>query len=212
MDQPKGRDHPRDVSVITWIFTLFVLGSEFGGPVWRSLGNTWGQEQRRVLNSYPPKQVILDYGWTPAALMNNLKVLGVNTDRVEALVVSHGHADHFSGLVEFLKERRSAMRPDLPLYIGGDDAFCQHWIVGPGGKRVNFGTLDRAGIEAAGVKIVVAEKGAVLRYLIGTRGRAGLASSGPCGCAVATLWTAWARRKTCASLICLSTVPKVVIA
>ena len=108
------------------------------------------------------KQVMLDYGWTPAALMNNMKVLGVHTDRVEALVVSHGHADHFGGLMEFLKERRSAMRPDLPLYIGGDDAFCQRWIAGPGGKRVNFGMLDRGGIEAAGVKIVVAEKGAVL--------------------------------------------------
>lgn len=108
------------------------------------------------------KHAMLDFGWTPAALMNNLKILGVNTDRVEALVVSHGHADHFGGLIEFLKERRPAMRKDLPLYVGGDDAFCQRWIAGPGGKRASFGALDRAGIQAAGVNIVMAEKGAVV--------------------------------------------------
>lgn len=106
------------------------------------------------------KWAVLDYGWTPAAMTNNLKVLGIDTDRVEALVLSHGHADHFGGLLGFLEERRPRMRKDLPLYVAGDDAFCQRWIKGPGGKRVSFGMLDRAGIQAAGVKIVVAEKGA----------------------------------------------------
>jgi 7,8-dihydropterin-6-yl-methyl-4-(beta-D-ribofuranosyl)aminobenzene 5'-phosphate synthase len=77
-------------------------------------------------------------------------------------VVSHGHADHFGGLMEFLKERRTTMRRDLPLYVGGDDAFCQRWIAGPGGKRSSFGVLDRTGIENAGVKIVVAETGALI--------------------------------------------------
>jgi len=108
------------------------------------------------------KHVMLDYGWTPAALMNNLKVLGVDTDRVEALVVSHGHADHFGGLMSFLQERRPKMRAELPLYVGGDDTFCQRWVAGPGGKRASFGVLDRAGIEAAGVKIVVTEKGSIV--------------------------------------------------
>lgn len=108
------------------------------------------------------KHAMLDYGWTPGALMNNLNVLGVETDKVEALIVSHGHSDHFGGLMEFLKERRAGMPKDLPLYIGGDDAFCQRWISGPGGKRTSFGVLDRAGLEEAGVDIVVAESGAVV--------------------------------------------------
>lgn len=108
------------------------------------------------------KHAVLDYGWTPAAMMNNLKVLGVDTDRVEALVLSHGHADHFGGLIGFLEERRARMRKDLPLFVAGDDTFCQRWIAGPGGKRVSFGVLDRTGIEAGGVRIVVAEKGAVI--------------------------------------------------
>lgn len=106
--------------------------------------------------------VMLDYGWTPASLMNNLKILNVDTSRVQALIVSHGHSDHFGGLMEFLKERRQSMPKDLPLYAGGDDAFCQRWIKGPGGRRASFGVLDRAGIEAAGVKIKVVPKGEVV--------------------------------------------------
>lgn len=108
------------------------------------------------------KQVLFDFGWTPAALQNNMHLLQIDVATVEALVVSHGHLDHFGGLVQFLKEKRAAMPADLPLYVGGEDAFCARWLARPGGKRTSFGVLDRADLEAAKVRVVISEKPAVV--------------------------------------------------
>jgi 7,8-dihydropterin-6-yl-methyl-4-(beta-D-ribofuranosyl)aminobenzene 5'-phosphate synthase len=108
------------------------------------------------------KRVMLDFGWTPRVLLANLDHLGLDIGRVEAFVVSHGHADHFGGLMGLLAERRQAMPADIPLYIGGDDALCMRWSAAPDGSRRPFGVLDRTGLEEAGVRLVKAETGAVV--------------------------------------------------
>jgi len=68
------------------------------------------------------KKVMLDFGWTPEVYLSNLKKLGLDPAGVDALVVSHGHADHFGGLMGLVKDHRAMMSKELPLYIGGDDA------------------------------------------------------------------------------------------
>lgn len=108
------------------------------------------------------KHVMLDFGWTPRVLLDNLAHLGLDPSRVEAFVVSHGHADHFGGLMGLLEERRADMPADLPLYIAGDDALCMRWSAAPDGSRRPFGVLDQVGLEEAGVTLVQAESGAVV--------------------------------------------------
>lgn len=107
------------------------------------------------------KKVMLDFGWTPEVYLRNLDQLGLDAAGVEAFVVSHGHNDHYGGLMGLLNDRRDAMAPQIPLYIGGDDALCMRWV-GPADARAEMGRLDADGIKEAGVDIIKAENGAVV--------------------------------------------------
>ncbi len=108
------------------------------------------------------RNVLLDFGFTPGALFNNLEILKIDVAALDALIVSHGHFDHFGGLVPLLKRDRPRMRKDLALYAGGEDTFCYRWIQPPSGQRVSFGVLDRRDLAATSVRVVMAEKPAVI--------------------------------------------------
>jgi 7,8-dihydropterin-6-yl-methyl-4-(beta-D-ribofuranosyl)aminobenzene 5'-phosphate synthase len=107
------------------------------------------------------KAVMLDFGWTPEVYLGNLERLGLDVGRVEAFVVSHGHDDHYGGLMGLLNGRREAMADQIPLYIGGDDALCQRWS-GPAEQRVDRGRIDRDALHEKGVSVVQAESGAIV--------------------------------------------------
>jgi metal-dependent hydrolase (beta-lactamase superfamily II) len=47
------------------------------------------------------RRIMLDFGYTPETLLNNIELLNVDPGRLDALVVSHGHFDHFGGSVGF---------------------------------------------------------------------------------------------------------------
>ncbi len=67
---------------------------------------------------------MLDFGYTAAALINNIGLLRIDPSKVRALIMSHGHIDHYGGLIGFLGQYRNAMPADLKLYAGGEDNFC----------------------------------------------------------------------------------------
>ena len=46
------------------------------------------------------RALMLDYGYTPDVLINNMGIVGVDVKKIDALIVSHGHFDHFGGLIE----------------------------------------------------------------------------------------------------------------
>jgi len=90
-------------------------------------------------------------------LNNNIELLGLDIPAVDALIVSHGHLDHFGGLEGFLAKHRAAMRDDLRLYLGGEDAFCHRVSPAGNGAFVSHGVLDRRMLEAARVRPVLSE-------------------------------------------------------
>lgn len=67
---------------------------------------------------------MLDYGYTPEVLLNNMALVGVDPSKLDALIVSHGHYDHFGGLNGFLDKFRDKLPADVKLYAGGEDNFC----------------------------------------------------------------------------------------
>jgi 7,8-dihydropterin-6-yl-methyl-4-(beta-D-ribofuranosyl)aminobenzene 5'-phosphate synthase len=106
------------------------------------------------------RNMLLDFGFTSGTLNNNLGMLGIAPESIDALILSHGHYDHFGGLVGFLQQNRGKLRADLPLYLGGEECFCtREWTIG---KPVDFGYLDRKALADAKVKVVFAEAPAVL--------------------------------------------------
>jgi len=102
------------------------------------------------------RHVLVDFGFTPDALVNNANLVGIDPTALDALVLSHGHYDHFGGLAGFLKQNNDKLKAKLPIYIGGEDAFCsREWTAPP--VRGDFGVLDRKALEGANVAVTYAE-------------------------------------------------------
>ena len=51
------------------------------------------------------KEVLLDVGWRGRKFMHNVHRLGIDVDKIDKLVLSHGHMDHTGGLKAFLRAR-----------------------------------------------------------------------------------------------------------
>jgi 7,8-dihydropterin-6-yl-methyl-4-(beta-D-ribofuranosyl)aminobenzene 5'-phosphate synthase len=102
------------------------------------------------------RTILVDFGFTPEALVNNTELLGINPARLDALVLSHGHYDHFGGLVGFLRRHKGKFKPKLPFYVGGEDCFCsREWTAPP--VRGDFGVLDRKALKEANLTVTYAE-------------------------------------------------------
>ena len=90
-------------------------------------------------------------------LANNLALLKIDPASLDALILSHGHLDHLGGLIGFLQANRPAMREELRLYVGGEDAFCHRVQQQPDGSFAPYGVLDRHDLKALRVQPVLSE-------------------------------------------------------
>ena len=107
------------------------------------------------------RNVLADFGFTPEALINNANLVGIEPAELDALVLSHGHYDHFGGLVGFLRATNGKLKPKLPIYIGGEEAFCsREWTAPP--VRGDFGALDRKALEDANLTVTYSEGPALI--------------------------------------------------
>jgi len=107
------------------------------------------------------RSILVDFGFTPEALLNNINLLGVDPAAIDALVLSHGHQDHFGGLVGFLQAHGSKLKPNLPLFVGGEGCFCaRQWTAPP--VRGNFGVIDRKALEQADIAVTSTERPALV--------------------------------------------------
>ena len=105
------------------------------------------------------RNLLLDYGYTSTALLNNMQMMDVKPEQQNAMILSHGHYDHFGGLIPFLQANRSKLPKDLTLYVGGEDNFCNRKTAsGAPGHFADWGVLDRRELEQLKVKIVYCEK------------------------------------------------------
>src|SRR5579863_5467645 len=90
-------------------------------------------------------QYLLDFGFTPEILNRNFELLGIAADKLDGLILSHSHRDHYGGMVGFVERHRARMRNDLKLYTGGNLTFREKWNRGQGGEQpVSMGALDGA--------------------------------------------------------------------
>ncbi len=142
----------RDLQVQRYAFGL----SKTAAP--RTLQNEWGLSLHiESVRGNDKRQVLIDFGYTPETLNNNLELLGIDPGQLDALVLSHGHFDHYGGLVGFLRRHQARLRPDMPFVLGGEECFCTR-EAGVGDSAGFFGALDREAIRTARLRIEFAER------------------------------------------------------
>jgi 7,8-dihydropterin-6-yl-methyl-4-(beta-D-ribofuranosyl)aminobenzene 5'-phosphate synthase len=163
----------------------FLQGSTINGVVHQAPGPGRSADARNVLHNewglslflesereQEQRTILLDFGYTAPAIINNIGLLKVDPAKIQALIVSHGHIDHYGGLIGFLDKYRSVLPPDLTLYAGGEDNFCHRVSRTPTpGQFGEFGRLDRGEIVAQKVKTVLCETPTVIQGHAFTTGK-----------------------------------------
>jgi 7,8-dihydropterin-6-yl-methyl-4-(beta-D-ribofuranosyl)aminobenzene 5'-phosphate synthase len=99
-------------------------------------------------------QMIVDFGLSENVFRHNLKTLGIDVTHAEALVLTHGHQDHWGGIQAILKELKKANHKEHmpPLYVGAHDAFYPKLLV-TSTNTTDLGTLSADLIEDYGSSI-----------------------------------------------------------
>jgi 7,8-dihydropterin-6-yl-methyl-4-(beta-D-ribofuranosyl)aminobenzene 5'-phosphate synthase len=108
------------------------------------------------------KEILLDFALTERSLLSNFGVLKIDPAVADALILSHGHDDHFSGLLPLLRVLQGRRKSEITLYAGGEDTFCHRWDVRPNGQKIDRGQVDRTELEARGVRVVLAKEPTVV--------------------------------------------------
>ena len=101
--------------------------------------------------------LMFDFGASPLVFLHNLDLLvkdwNVDLSAISTLVLSHGHWDHFGGLLAFLSEHRATLPEQANLYAG-EDAFLARWQQAPRGPRRDMGELDEDAVMQHGIDVV----------------------------------------------------------
>jgi 7,8-dihydropterin-6-yl-methyl-4-(beta-D-ribofuranosyl)aminobenzene 5'-phosphate synthase len=93
-------------------------------------------------------RILMDAANDPLPLFNNLEALGHRPEEIDAVVLSHGHPDHYGGLLEFLARRSG---PPPPVYLH-QDIFHPKLFLTPRG-RVGPWRLEMEQLQTAGVQV-----------------------------------------------------------
>jgi 7,8-dihydropterin-6-yl-methyl-4-(beta-D-ribofuranosyl)aminobenzene 5'-phosphate synthase len=95
-------------------------------------------------------KVMFDTGVSKQGILYNMDAMGVDAHDIEAVILSHGHADHAMGLPGLLDRLG---KPGMPLILH-PDAFLQRRLVLPNGLELQLPPPNKADLRRMGVEII----------------------------------------------------------
>jgi 7,8-dihydropterin-6-yl-methyl-4-(beta-D-ribofuranosyl)aminobenzene 5'-phosphate synthase len=95
---------------------------------------------------------LFDAGISENGVIHNADLLGIRFDQIDGIILSHGHFDHFTGLVNVLK-RISSERSSTVDIFSHPDAFLKRWEIYPDGERARLPFLDEKQLKELGATI-----------------------------------------------------------
>jgi len=93
--------------------------------------------------------VLFDAGQSEIAVPFNLRLLNIDVKEIEAIVLSHGHTDHFGALLEILRAKGST-----PLVLHPDAFTAPRGLRLRDGRMLRFPALDEQSLTRAGAELV----------------------------------------------------------
>jgi len=96
-------------------------------------------------------RLLLDAGYTDVGVPHNLDFLGVDLADLEALVLSHGHMDHFGALGAVLQR----VPPDVPVVTHPAAVEGSRYLDRPGAGRARFADIPATVVDFLGDRLVL---------------------------------------------------------
>jgi 7,8-dihydropterin-6-yl-methyl-4-(beta-D-ribofuranosyl)aminobenzene 5'-phosphate synthase len=112
-------------------------------------------ECKTVKNSSSINNTFLfDTGVSKNGVVHNANTFGIDFKKLDGIILSHGHFDHFTGLVNIIKRisDRQLSTANLDVFAH-PDAFLRRWEIYPDGKRAKMPFLDETQLKKAGATI-----------------------------------------------------------
>jgi 7,8-dihydropterin-6-yl-methyl-4-(beta-D-ribofuranosyl)aminobenzene 5'-phosphate synthase len=104
---------------------------------------------------------LFDTGVTEDGVIRNADLLGIDFSNIDGIILSHGHFDHSTGLVNILKRMSSKRSSAIDIFLH-PDAFLRRWLVLPDGKKARMPSLDEKQLESLGGSIHKTDKATIL--------------------------------------------------
>ena len=97
---------------------------------------------------------LFDTGVSENGVIYNSDIFGLDFTDTDGIILSHGHFDHFAGLVNILKRisSRQSGNHNVNIYTH-PDAFLRRWEIFPDGKRARSPVLDEQPLQQLGARI-----------------------------------------------------------
>ena len=99
---------------------------------------------------------LFDTGVSENGVIHNADIFDIDFSNIDGIILSHGHFDHFAGLVNILKRTSSSpkgTRNNSVNFFTHPDAFLRRWEILPDGKRAKSPILDEIQLQQLGAKI-----------------------------------------------------------